>query len=53
LLDFDLSELPVNFVITFLIPVTTKNQNINTNAFDTDAENTDKINTPNMIIMGA
>jgi hypothetical protein len=53
LLDFDLSELPVNFVIIFLIPVTTKNQNIYTNAFETDAENTDKINTPNMIIIGA
>ena len=34
LLDFDLSELPVNFVITVLIPVTTKNQNKYTNAFE-------------------
>ena len=47
-----LGPLSLNFTITFLIAVITKNQNINTNALDTDDENTDRINTPTIIIIG-
>jgi len=47
-----LGPLSLNFTITFLIAVTTKNQNTNTNAFDTDDENTDRIKTPTIIIIG-
>ena len=45
--------LPVILEIICRIPVITKNQNIKTKAFDNDAENTDKINTPKIIIIGA
>ena len=48
-----LLPLSLNATIAFLIAVITKNQNIKTNALATEDENTDKIKTPTIMMIGA
>ena len=48
-----LLPLSLNATIAFLMAVITKNQNIKTNALATEDENTDKIKTPTIMMIGA